>query len=84
MAFTSFSDSELALSLLHGANLVAGSGSLSPSLGNSINRRLSLPMSPLYYTGALPNQEILRHQFVNQSASSPMLLSTHRYHPYLK
>lgn len=82
--FRGLGDSELALSLLHGANLVAGSGSLSPSLGNSINRRLSLPMSPLYYTGALPNQEILRHQFVNQSASSPMLLSTHRYHPYLK
>uniref|UniRef100_A0A8W8KBT6 T-box domain-containing protein n=1 Tax=Magallana gigas TaxID=29159 RepID=A0A8W8KBT6_MAGGI len=72
--FRGLGDSELALSLLHGANLVAGSGSLSPSLGNSINRRLSLPMSPLYYTGALPNQEILRHQFVNQSASSPMLL----------
>uniref|UniRef100_K1RBY5 T-box transcription factor TBX20 n=1 Tax=Magallana gigas TaxID=29159 RepID=K1RBY5_MAGGI len=82
--FRGLGDSELALSLLHGANLVAGSGSLSPSLGNSINRRLSLPMSPLYYTGALPNQEILRHQFVNQSASPPMLLSTHRYHPYLK
>ena len=80
----SFSDSELALSLLHGTNLVAGSASLSPSFGNSINRRLSLPMSPLFYTAALSNQDITRHQFVNQSTSSPVLLSTHRYHPYLK
>ncbi|XP_061189571.1 T-box transcription factor TBX20-like [Saccostrea echinata] len=82
--FRGLGDSELALSLLHGANLVAGSTTASQSLGNMASRRLSLPLSPLYYGAALPNQEFLRHQLFNQSTSSSILLSTHRYHPYLK
>nr|XP_022342613.1 T-box transcription factor TBX20-like [Crassostrea virginica] len=41
--FKGLEDSELALSLLHGTNLVAGAASLSPSFGNSINKDYPCP-----------------------------------------